>query len=731
MALSLNRASRGLLIDPTNGLADLGRRETAHHASLRFLRRSRSRLLRLIASAESGCHSRWRSAPECSTTTRAQPDLEKLIPPRALLEELKHIADEPSPAEVLQALDRDGLLTLFSPALSGAKLNLPALTRLEKAEPGWWNPRAYAVTPSAGRLSVRPDRETEPQGKERVVQSGRDAEGGDRPDAQPGAARSQARAGAEVGTGEEAFACLPDPGGCTRRGDRSSCSSNSTQRVVQERIRNYLQKYLPIMQEVARRRNGRLWKECRARPGTSEAGRRWWRRGSTCGPANRRSPNRSPRPGGGNGTRARALAPLRAGRIAPYCKISEAHAARCDYRRRPGNASGLSAAENVSRSCLRANPPSVLRAPSPWRVTRPRPWPPWSHSIWNPCSASPRIHKFMGRAVQFAMRAAREAIDQSGIDPRKMDASRVGIQVGSGQTGVEYDHFFPSLHHGLGCRPRHGLQVSGRSAFAPDRPLHLPADAGQRRPGAVVHGIRNTRFERQLHPEGYGFGASVCTPPIWICSKSAATWRSPADTTLWPLPEIFWPMSKPDCCRTPIRRRLTGLSTVPRAGWCSVKAPAFWCWRVGSTPPNAVPRFWASFAGPVPPWEPANSGGRHGGGDHLSGGAPGIRRCAPGFCGRRRPGHRGRGSLRKCRHRGMLGNSIPVTALKSRTGYMGAGTAAAEFGLGLLCARQGFLPAIARRGDVLRLAEPDPLGLFLSCSWGGSVAALAARAIRS
>src|SRR5690606_37136713 len=27
LALSLNRASRGLLIDPTNGLADLGRRE--------------------------------------------------------------------------------------------------------------------------------------------------------------------------------------------------------------------------------------------------------------------------------------------------------------------------------------------------------------------------------------------------------------------------------------------------------------------------------------------------------------------------------------------------------------------------------------------------------------------------------------------------------------------------------------------------------------------------------
>ena len=86
----------------------------------------------------------------------------------------------------------------------------------------------------------------------------------------------------------------------------------------------------------------------------------------------------------------------------------------------------------------------------------------------------------------------------------------------------------------------------------------------------------------------------------------------------------------------------------------------------------------------------------------------------------------------------------PVTALKSQTGYMGAGTAAAELGLGLLCARQGFVPPIARHthqaspqglldvvsGTARQMQETEPLGLFLSCSWGGAVAALAARAIR-
>ena len=39
----------------------------------------------------------------------------------------------------------------------------------------------------------------------------------------------------------------------------------------------------------------------------------------------------------------------------------------------------------------------------------------------------PKNYKFMGRAVRFAMRAAHEAIQQSGIDPRQMDPSRVGI----------------------------------------------------------------------------------------------------------------------------------------------------------------------------------------------------------------------------------------------------------------------------------------------------------------
>ena len=52
---------------------------------------------------------------------------------RQLAEELRHIATEPSPSEVMKALEQDGLLPLFSPALAGAKLNLAGLAKLEKA----------------------------------------------------------------------------------------------------------------------------------------------------------------------------------------------------------------------------------------------------------------------------------------------------------------------------------------------------------------------------------------------------------------------------------------------------------------------------------------------------------------------------------------------------------------------------------------------------------------------
>ncbi len=90
-----------------------------------------------------------------------------------------------------------------------------------------------------------------------------------------------------------------------------------------------------------------------------------------------------------------------------------------------------------------------------------------------------------------------------------------------------------------------------------------------------------------------------------------------------------------------------------------------------------------------------------------------------------------------------VGDRVPVTALKSQTGYLGAATTAVELGVGLLCARQGCIPPILRHTaadpdctlDLVvelprRLESREPMGLFLSASWTGQIAAVAARAIK-
>src|SRR5579864_1747263 len=93
---------------------------------------------------------------------------------------------------------------------------------------------------------------------------------------------------------------------------------------------------------------------------------------------------------------------------------------------------GLTAAENLARACrgesgigparaftVEGHPAQALATVGQFEL--------------EPFLRFPKNYKFMGRSVQFAMRAGREALDQSGIDPRKLDATRIGIQVGSGQ----------------------------------------------------------------------------------------------------------------------------------------------------------------------------------------------------------------------------------------------------------------------------------------------------------
>jgi 3-oxoacyl-(acyl-carrier-protein) synthase len=84
---------------------------------------------------------------------------------------------------------------------------------------------------------------------------------------------------------------------------------------------------------------------------------------------------------------------------------------------------------------------------------------------------------------------------------------------------------------------------------------------------------------------------------------------------------------------------------------------------------------------------------------------------------------------------------VPIASSLSRaTGYLGAATAAVELALGLLSAREGFVPSVIPlqqsddAGAVVfdesnaAIETADPTGIFFSRSWSGQIAAIVARA---
>ena len=131
IALSLHPASRGLLVDPANGLGDLHQKELRANSNTalfddptRLLRLVRFRI-RLGFTVESKTQQQYEAA--------RQAGVESLISPRSLLAELRQIAREPALVVVVAGLDKEKLLRLFLPSLSGPKLNLGALAKLQKA----------------------------------------------------------------------------------------------------------------------------------------------------------------------------------------------------------------------------------------------------------------------------------------------------------------------------------------------------------------------------------------------------------------------------------------------------------------------------------------------------------------------------------------------------------------------------------------------------------------------
>jgi tRNA nucleotidyltransferase (CCA-adding enzyme) len=130
MALSLNEGSRGLLLDPFNGIADIEAKLLRILHSYAFLE-DPSRLIRATRFAT-------RFGWELEERTKARYDSAvegeyiQFISSRTIGYEIERLAYEENPIAVMRALEAQGWLKVLNPKWSAAKAETPDLARLLK-----------------------------------------------------------------------------------------------------------------------------------------------------------------------------------------------------------------------------------------------------------------------------------------------------------------------------------------------------------------------------------------------------------------------------------------------------------------------------------------------------------------------------------------------------------------------------------------------------------------------
>ena len=246
IALSLGKASRGLLLDPTNGLGDLASKEL-RAVSNHTLFDDPSRTLRMIRlKTRLGFTVDERTMAQYRAVREAK--LEAKIPAAALASEIRQIAAEGLAGDILKALDEEKLLALVSPSLTGAKLNLPAFQKLQKIRQSL----PFDSTPAVNsyslflfllfeKLTVR----ERSQITENLSLDKLEVEAAAKLESRSGKVEKELAA-AKIGRPSALYSMLSKvPGEILL-----FMLLRSGHRIVLDRTRNYLQKYLPLAQEV-------------------------------------------------------------------------------------------------------------------------------------------------------------------------------------------------------------------------------------------------------------------------------------------------------------------------------------------------------------------------------------------------------------------------------------------------------------------------------------------------
>ncbi len=159
IAISLNAASRGLLLDPTNGLADLEKHEV-RALSIHSFTNQPVRLLRVLRyAARMGFKVEQRTSDWFALAIER--DLHKNIPPEDVGKEVRQLAREEKPVAVLKAWESHDLIAAIHPQLARRHPHYDALNRIlrvrEEMLSAGYRPRLFAPVTRAllGRLKAR------------------------------------------------------------------------------------------------------------------------------------------------------------------------------------------------------------------------------------------------------------------------------------------------------------------------------------------------------------------------------------------------------------------------------------------------------------------------------------------------------------------------------------------------------------------------------------------------
>ena len=136
IGVSLSPNSRGLLLDPANGLADLEKREVRAQHNYTFLD-DPVRLFRAVR-LKARLGFAWDPKTAAQFQNARNENLAEQATGEGLAHELRQWARERNPVPILKELEKEKLLRAISPRLQGSAINWTAISRVAKASQLLW-----------------------------------------------------------------------------------------------------------------------------------------------------------------------------------------------------------------------------------------------------------------------------------------------------------------------------------------------------------------------------------------------------------------------------------------------------------------------------------------------------------------------------------------------------------------------------------------------------------------